>query len=75
MLPPVYDTDSIGVCKILKQMNNGSDLIGKSIGAPTSYCYGVAVNPVAKDMAIELNALMKNLKMVLCLLRRNRFLI
>ena len=58
----VYDTDAIGVCKILKQMNSGSDLIGKSIGAPTNYCYGVAVNPVADDINYELKRFDEKLK-------------
>ena len=50
----VYDVDAIGICKIFQQFNKGTDLIGKSIGQASNFCYGVALNPVADDMEREL---------------------
>lgn len=38
----VYDTDSVGLVRILKRLNEGVDLAGKPIGQPTSFCVGVA---------------------------------
>ncbi len=38
----VYDTDSVGLVRILKRLNEGVDLAGKPIGQPTRFCVGVA---------------------------------
>ncbi len=38
----VYDTDSVGLVRILKRLNQGVDLAGKPVGQPTRFCVGVA---------------------------------
>jgi methionine synthase / methylenetetrahydrofolate reductase(NADPH) len=50
----VYDVDSIGLVKIVKKLNHGTDWAGNSIGSPTCLCVGVAVNPNASDMEREM---------------------
>jgi homocysteine S-methyltransferase len=49
----VYDVDSIGLVKIIQRLNQGMDWAGNSIGGPTSFCVGVAVNPAAYDLDKE----------------------
>jgi len=50
----VYEVDSIGLVRVLAQLNQGEDFAGKAIDAPTSFYIGVAVNPTADDMEVEL---------------------
>ncbi len=52
--PGVYDIDSIGLTNVVYQMNRGRDPGGGSIGAPTSFVIGVALNPWAVDLEEEL---------------------
>ncbi len=49
----VYDVDSIGLIGVLKRLNAGSDLAGNSIGEPTRFVIGCAVNPMADDPGAE----------------------
>ncbi len=53
----VFDVDSIGLVKIIKRLNQGTDWAGKSIGSPTSFCIGVGVNPTALDFEKEMERL------------------
>ena len=50
----VYDIDSIGLTNVARQLNLGQDPGGGSIGAPTSFVVGVAVNPAALDLEEEI---------------------
>jgi homocysteine S-methyltransferase len=50
----VYEVDSIGICRIVAQLNQGEDWNGRAIDAPTSFHLGVAVNPTADDIDYEL---------------------
>ena len=50
----VYEVDSIGLVQILSALNHGEDYLGKAIDAPTSFFVGVAVNPSADDLDLEL---------------------
>ncbi|MDQ3672474.1 MAG: bifunctional homocysteine S-methyltransferase/methylenetetrahydrofolate reductase [Actinomycetota bacterium] len=50
----VYEVDSIGLSRIITQMNSGEDFNGREIDAPTSFFLGVAVNPAADDLGYEL---------------------
>ena len=50
----VYEVDSIGLSRIITQMNAGEDFNGREIDAPTSFFLGVAVNPAADDLGQEL---------------------
>jgi homocysteine S-methyltransferase len=50
----VFDVDAIGLIRILAEMNQGLDATGTSIGEPTAFCVGAAVNPAAEDPSLEL---------------------
>jgi homocysteine S-methyltransferase len=50
----VYEIDSIGLTSLLAHLNQGEDYSGKAIDAPTSFYVGVAVNPSADDLDLEL---------------------
>ncbi len=51
----VYEVDSIGLVRLLTRLNEGQDYVGKAIDAPTSFFVGVAVNPSADDLELELD--------------------
>jgi len=51
----VYEVDSIGLVQLLAALNRGEDYVGKGIDAPTSFFVGVAVNPSAADLDLELD--------------------
>jgi homocysteine S-methyltransferase len=53
----VFDVDAIGLVRILAGMNRGVDAAGNSIGAPTAFAIGVAVDPGAADPAREIDRL------------------
>jgi methionine synthase / methylenetetrahydrofolate reductase (NADH) len=50
----VYEIDSIGLVQLLAGLNEGVDYVGKAIDRPTSFFIGVAVNPTADDLGLEL---------------------
>lgn len=50
----VYEIDSIGLVRLLAGLNEGVDYVGKAIDRPTSFFIGVAVNPSADDIGLEL---------------------
>jgi methionine synthase I (cobalamin-dependent)/5,10-methylenetetrahydrofolate reductase len=50
----VYEIDSIGLTHLLSHLNHGENYNGKAIDAPTSFFVGVAVNPTAEDLDLEL---------------------
>jgi methionine synthase / methylenetetrahydrofolate reductase(NADPH) len=58
----VYDTDSIGLIRIVGEMNQGRDLAGNSIGAATSFAMGCGVNPTAEDLDAELEHFRRKLE-------------
>ena len=51
----VYEIDSIGLVQLLSGLNAGEDYVGKGLDAPTSFFVGVAVNPTADDLELELD--------------------
>jgi homocysteine S-methyltransferase len=51
----VYDVDSIGLVDLMAQLNRGEDFHGRAIDAPTSFFPGVAVNPTADDLELEVD--------------------
>ncbi len=53
----VFDVDSIGLTRIVDQLNHGRDLAGNPIGAPTSFLIGVGVNPGAINRQEEIRRL------------------
>lgn len=50
----VFDVDSIGLTNVVARLNRGMDIGGQTIGAPTAFHIGVAVNPWALDLELEL---------------------
>jgi len=50
----VYDVDSIGLTNMVRRLNAGVDVGGKSIGSPTGFLIGVGSNPSADDIEQEL---------------------
>ncbi|GAC1467801.1 MAG: bifunctional homocysteine S-methyltransferase/methylenetetrahydrofolate reductase [Chloroflexota bacterium] len=51
----VYDVDAIGLIRIMKQLNQGVDIGGNSIGTPTRFLVGAALNPTADDLDWQLD--------------------
>jgi methionine synthase I (cobalamin-dependent)/5,10-methylenetetrahydrofolate reductase len=50
----VYHVDAIGLAQIIERLNAGEDYHGRAIDAPTHFFTGVAVNPTADDVDLEL---------------------
>ena len=50
----VFDVDGVGLIEILRRMNEGFDATGTSIGEPTFFCVGAALNPAADDVEREI---------------------
>ncbi len=55
----VFDVDSIGLIKAVSSMNRGVDLLGHTIGEPTSFLIACAANPLAADIDLEIERLEK----------------
>jgi methionine synthase / methylenetetrahydrofolate reductase(NADPH) len=58
----VFDIDSIGLVKLLAQLNEGVDLAGNSIGGRTDFLIGCAFNPTARDLPLEIERLGEKLE-------------
>jgi methionine synthase / methylenetetrahydrofolate reductase(NADPH) len=50
----VFDVDGVGLIEVLRRMNEGLDATGNSIGEPTSFCVGAALDPSAGDLDREI---------------------
>jgi homocysteine S-methyltransferase len=51
----VYQTDSIGLVKVIRDLNDGKDAAGNPIGNPPNFLIGVAVNPNEPDLDREVD--------------------
>jgi homocysteine S-methyltransferase len=49
----VFDVDSIGLTNVVSRLNQGCDVGGQPIGAPTAFHIGVSVNPGASNLDEE----------------------
>jgi methionine synthase / methylenetetrahydrofolate reductase(NADPH) len=58
----VYDVDAIGLIRILKRLNEGHDWKGNTIGEPTNFLIGCALNPTAEDLDLELERFEKKIE-------------
>ncbi len=58
----VLDVDSIGLIRILKNMNHGLDAVGNTIGEPTHFLIACAVNPTAQNLDYEVSRLEKKVE-------------
>jgi homocysteine S-methyltransferase len=54
----VFDVDAIGLIRILTGMNEGRDATGNSVGEPTAFCVGAAVDPAAAEPSREMERLL-----------------
>ena len=54
----VFDIDSIGLTNVVRELNAGRDPGGESIGPPTRFVTGVALNPSAVDPDAEIRRFM-----------------
>jgi homocysteine S-methyltransferase len=50
----VFDVDSIGLTNVVRRLNEGLDIGGQAIGAPTAFHIGVHLNPGAEDLEGEI---------------------
>ena len=50
----MYEVDSVGLVKVLRRLNQGTDWAGKTLGGATNFAIGVAVNPVSDDIDVEI---------------------
>ena len=58
----VFDTDAMGLMRIIHRMNQGTDLAGTSIGAATRFAVGCGVNPTAEDLDKEVERVRRKLE-------------
>ena len=58
----VFDVDAIGLVRILRGMNEGVDATGHSIGEPTAFGIGVALDPGAADPGREAERLLQKVE-------------
>jgi methionine synthase / methylenetetrahydrofolate reductase(NADPH) len=49
----VFELDSIGLVKMISQLNMGRDLTGREMEEPTEFLLGVGVNPTATNLELE----------------------
>jgi homocysteine S-methyltransferase len=58
----VLDVDSIGLIRILKNMNHGFDAVGNTIGERTDFLIACAANPTAENLDYEIFRLEKKVE-------------
>jgi methionine synthase / methylenetetrahydrofolate reductase(NADPH) len=58
----VYEIDSIGLTHLMARLNRGEDYNGRAIDAATSFHIGVAVNPAADDLELELERFQRKIE-------------
>ena len=58
----VYDVDSIGLIRVIKKLNAGTDLAGNPIGERTNFAIACAVNPTAEDLDLEVKRFREKLE-------------
>jgi methionine synthase / methylenetetrahydrofolate reductase (NADH) len=58
----VFDVDAIGLVEVLRRMNEGVDATGNSIGDPTAFFTGTALNPAADDPDREIERMRRKIE-------------
>jgi methionine synthase / methylenetetrahydrofolate reductase(NADPH) len=58
----VYEVDAIGLVDLISHLNRGEDYNGRAIDAATSFFTGVAVNPSADDLDLEIERFRRKLE-------------
>jgi homocysteine S-methyltransferase len=54
---PVGEVDTLGLLRIVRGLNSGTDLAGGAIGSATSFAIACAANPAAPDLDVEISKL------------------
>lgn len=58
---PVYDVDSVGLVRVIKKFNEGTDSAGSSIGQEASFTVAVAADPTRMDLEEEADRLSRKI--------------
>jgi methionine synthase / methylenetetrahydrofolate reductase(NADPH) len=58
----VYDVNSIGLIKVLKGMNQGTNAVGRSLNGQTQFLIGCAFNPNARNFDSQVKKLEDKIK-------------
>jgi homocysteine S-methyltransferase len=58
----VYQTDSVGLVKVIQELNDGRDVSGNPVGTPPNFFVGVAVNPNEPDLDREVERFRKKVE-------------
>ena len=58
---PVYDVDSVGLVRIIKMFNEGTDSAGSSIGQKANFTVAVAADPTRPDLEEEADRLSRKI--------------
>jgi homocysteine S-methyltransferase len=58
----VFDVDAVGLARMVRRLNGGIDVGGRSIGEPTAISMGVGVNPVHRDFDYEMRRFAKKIE-------------
>lgn len=58
---PVYDVDSVGLVRVIKKFNQGTDSAGSSIGQEASFTVAVAADPTRPDLEEEADRLSRKI--------------
>jgi methionine synthase / methylenetetrahydrofolate reductase(NADPH) len=58
----VYEVDAIGLVQLISHLNRGEDYNGRAIDAATSFFTGVALNPTADDLDVEVERYRRKLE-------------
>ncbi len=62
----IFDVNAIGLVRIIREMNEGRDATGNSIGEPTGFAVGVGLNPSAPDPDKEIRLLFRKVEAGAC---------
>ncbi|HEV8539490.1 MAG TPA: bifunctional homocysteine S-methyltransferase/methylenetetrahydrofolate reductase [Bacteroidota bacterium] len=58
----VFDVDAVGLIRAVNAMNHGTDIMGNSIGSPTSFYIACAANPSADNLDAEIDKMEKKVE-------------
>ena len=58
----VYEVDSLGLVEIADRLNQGYDCQGNKLAGSTQFYIGVAANPCARDLDMEIWRLTKKIE-------------
>jgi len=58
----VFDISSSGLIRAVASMNHGTDLVGNTIGQPTSFLVCCAANPIADNLDVEIERTAKKVE-------------